>query len=272
MYNKSKNAIKGKIPTITGRQWLDFLTLGIGLIALFLLFALIYVNVAPIKTADIKVPVATDKSSYYPGQDISGIFFGETYYEGEIRVLREVFCKDYKATIKPSDGNAFGNFFSTQTKPRKFEGQSVYIGKLPSDIPIGLNCVLQFTNVYDIQTPFGERTERYQYYTQNFAIISKERRDQLDCEATGRSTADCSSTDNATESVSEPQSDITSTPQSQITPTRPNQTESNTTNNVDNSTTNNTTNTTPTQPAPQPVEVCAVNLLGIKTLCRIEYR
>jgi hypothetical protein len=45
--------------------------------------------------------------------------------------------------------------------------------------------------VYNIQTPFGIRHEEYQYYTQNFSIITKERRDQLDCEASGKSTEEC---------------------------------------------------------------------------------
>lgn len=265
---------KPRLPQMKSGKLFDVATIAAIFLALCALAALIFYNVVPIRTADIKVPVATDKSSYYPGQNISGIFFGETYFKGEVRILREVFCKDYKATIAPPSGNAFGDFFSTQTEPRKFEGQSVYIGKLPADIPIGLNCVLQFTNVYVIHTPFGERTERYQYYTQNFAIISKERRDQLDCEATGKSTSECAQTDNATEQEVEIQSDISSptgqsersfNPSNTQTPAQiiPNQTTNNTTN-------NNTTNNN--QPAPQPVEVCTINALGIKAFCRIEYR
>lgn len=267
---------KPRAPRMSSGKFFDVATIAAVFLALCALAALIFYNVVPIRTADIKVPVATDKSSYYPGQNISGIFFGDTYFDGEVRILREVFCKDYKATIKPPAGNAFGDFFSTQTKPRHFEGQSVFIGQLPSDIPIGLNCVLQFTNIYIIHTPFGERTERYQYYTQNFAIISKERRDQLDCEATGKSTSECQATDNATTQTVEQQSDITApitddppasfnrsntqTP-AQITP-----------NQTTNNTTNNTVNNPPAEPAPQPVEVCTVDALGIKLFCRTEYR
>ncbi|MGN6642558.1 MAG: hypothetical protein ACTHKU_06100 [Verrucomicrobiota bacterium] len=279
---------KPRSPRVASGKLFDVATIAAIFLALCALAALIFYNVVPIRTADIKVPVATDKSSYYPEQDVSGIFFGDTYFKGEVRILREVFCKDYKATIAPPAGNAFGDFFSTQTEPRHFEGQSVYIGKLPADVPVGSNCVLQFTNVYVTHTPFGERTERYQYYTQNFAIISKERRMQLDCEATGKSTTECAAEvkerlgrGDSPESTTEEPSDITSssTP-AQITPRQssgtasaapstPNQTTNNTTN---NSTTNNTTNNPPAEPAPRPIEVCTIDVLGIRTLCRVEYR
>lgn len=280
MFNRIRDKLakipKPRIPQIQSGKLFDVLTVAGVLLALCALAALIFYNVVPIRTADIKVPVATDKSSYYPGQNISGIFFGDTYFKGEVRILREVFCKDYKATIAPPAGNAFGDFFSTQTKPRHFEGQSVFIGQLPSDIPIGLNCVLQFTNVYVIHTPFGERTERYQYYTQNFAIISKERRDQLDCEATGKTTAECQSTNNATDQTIEPQSDITA-PMNDDPPASFNRSNTQTPaqitpNQTTNNTTNNTVNNPPAEPAPQPVEVCTVDALGIKLFCRTEYR
>ena len=272
---------KPRKPRMSSGKLFDVATIAAVFLALCALAALIFYNVVPIKTADIKVPVATDKSSYYPGQNISGIFFGETYFKGEVRILREVFCKDYKATIKPPEGNAYGDFFSTQTQPRKFEGQSVFIGQLPSDIPIGLNCVLQFTNVYIIHTPFGERTERYQYYTQNFAIISKERRDQLDCEATGKSSDDCAAeikakSGDAPASSTEPQSDITA-PMNDDPPASFNRSNTQTPaqitpNQTTNNTTNNTVNNPPAEPAPQPIEVCTVNALGIKLFCRVEYR
>ena len=79
-----------------------------------------------------------------------------------------------------------GDFYDTQSVPRKIEGLSVNIGQLPKKIPVGSNCVLQFTNVYEIQTPFGIRRIEYQYYTQNFSIVTIERRQQLECEAAGR--------------------------------------------------------------------------------------
>ena len=268
---------KPRVPRMASGKFFDVATIAAIFLALCALAALVFYNVIPVRTADIKVPVATDKSSYYPGQNVSGIFFGETYFKGEVRILREVFCKDYKATIAPPAGNAFGDFFSTQTEPRKFEGQSVYIGKLPDNIPIGLNCVLQFTNVYIVNTPFGDRTERYQYYTQNFAIISKERRDQLDCEATGKTTSECQSTNNATDQDVETQSDISTPLPSDNDPPRSfNQSNTQTPAQIapNQTTTNNTTNnnTTNNPPAPRPVEVCTVNALGIKLFCRIEYQ
>lgn len=146
--------------------------LAIGIIALF---TLVWSYVRPVQLANIKVPVATDRASYAPGEEIAGIFFGEIYYSGEVRVLREVFCKGYKNVILPPDGNNRDELYSTQSVPRKIEGLTVTIGNLPENIPVGLNCVLQFTNVYRIQTPFGARQEEYQYYTQNFSIAGNER-------------------------------------------------------------------------------------------------
>ena len=127
------------------------------------MIALIWLYVRPIQVADIKVPVATDQASYYPGEEISGIFFGEIYYKGEVRVLREVFCKNYHDVIVPPPSAQNGDYYDTQSIPRKIEGLSVNIGLLPKNIPVGSNCVLQFTNVYSIQTPFGIRHLEYQY-------------------------------------------------------------------------------------------------------------
>lgn len=178
----------------------DVVTAAAILVGIVALVALLYFNVRPIKFADIKVPVATDKSSYYPSQPISGIFFGETYYDGNVKILREVFCTNYKGIIAPPKAASDGNFFDTIAKPRQFNGNTIPIGNLPADVPVGQNCVIRFTNVYNIQTPFGVRHEEYQYYTQNFSIITKERRDQLDCEASGKSTAECSKSDNSNNS------------------------------------------------------------------------
>lgn len=171
-------------------QTADIIFIGTMLFAALALFALLWYNVRPIKTVDIKVPVATDRSAYAPGEQISGIFFGEIFYEGSVRVLRQVYCKDYVKVIEPPAEAKNGDFYDTQSVPRKLEGLSVAIGNLPADIPIGKNCVLQFTNVYDIATPFGTRHIEYKYYTQNFAIISQERRNLLECEATGRKDCD----------------------------------------------------------------------------------
>lgn len=235
------------------------------------LLALIWLYVRPIPTANIKVPVATDQASYYPGEPVSGIFFGDTYYTGEVRILREVFCKDYKGVIKPPAESAVGNFFSTQARPRHLEGQSVAVGNLPADVPVGANCVLQFTNIYTIQTPFGIRHEEYQYYTQNFAIITKERRLQLDCEASGRK--DCNfindipaSEGDTTATAPVEQSSPESAPEPVIVQPQTNNVQEGDTYN-DNST---VVNNPPAEqePAPKYVERCTINVLGIKAICR----
>lgn len=167
-------------------QTADVIFIGTMLFAALALFALIWYQVRPIQTVDIKVPVATDRSAYAPGEPIGGIFFGEIYYKGEVKVLREIYCKDYKRVIAPPPEARNGDFYDTQSIPRKLDGLSVEVGNLPADIPIGKNCILQFTNVYEIPTPFGVRKIEYSYYTQNFAIISQERRQILECEAQGR--------------------------------------------------------------------------------------
>jgi hypothetical protein len=232
------------------------------LIGVLALVALLYFNIRPIKFADIKVPVATDKSSYYPSQAVSGIFFGETFYDGNVKILREVFCTNYKGVIKPPPESADGDFFSTIAKPQKFNGNTIPIGDLPPDVPIGQNCVIRFTNVYNIQTPFGLRHEEYQYYTKNFSIITKERRDQLDCEASGKSTLDCQKTDNSDNSN-------TLAPSSDNTfggGTFNGGGGSGGTTNNSNTTTNNTTNNTTTPPAGFHQE-CTVDFI-IKLNCR----
>jgi hypothetical protein len=221
------------------------------------------------KLADIKVPVATDKASYYAGQEIGGIFFGQTYYDGNVKILREVFCTNYKGIIDPPANGADGKFFDTITKPRKLEGNTIPIGKLPLDVPTGSNCVIQFTNVYNIQTPFGVRHEEYQYYTQNFSIISKERRQQLDCEASGKSTKECSDADELTVDGNAIQStDNTFGGGSFVGGgASDNQNNQTTTNSTQNSTVPPSSNDKPSEPVAPP-QTCSVNLLGIKLFCR----
>jgi hypothetical protein len=160
---------------------------GLMVLAALTLVVLLYFYVRPVQTVDIKVPVATDRSSYYPGEQVSGIFFGQVYYEGKVEVLREVYCKDYKATIKTDQGD---DIFKGISRVTTLDGASRQIGKLPSNIPIGSNCVIQFANTYRIATPFGDRQITKVYYTQNFAIISVGRRLQLDCEAKGNKDCD----------------------------------------------------------------------------------
>lgn len=248
---------------------LNALTVATFVIGLIALAALIWLYVRPIKTADIKVPVATDQASYYPGEEISGIFFGEIYHKGEVRVLREVYCKNYKNIIVPPESARNGDFYDSQSIPRKIEGLSVTIGLLPDNIPVGLNCVLQFTNVYNIPTFFGTRHVEYQYYTQNFSIVTRERRQQLECEAAGRK--DCNFLSDGSARETAPQE--TEVPSQQETvdsapDTMPPQ-------NVfyDNRSTTNestTVNNPPAEPAPQYREVCSFNWGGIKINCRQE--
>lgn len=240
---------------INHRQAFDAITVAAIVFGLLALVALIYYQARPIKLADIKVPVATDKASYNPSQEIGGIFFGETYYTGDVEILREVFCKDYRGVIK-ADGDA--DLFRTQARPQVLEGQTIRIGVLPADVPIGSNCVIQFTNIYDIQTPFGVRHETVLYYTQNFTIVSKEEREERD-------------------ESNQQQNQIQ---QEQLQSAAPSGESSFVGGGDDNSqnnqtTTNNTTNNNAVPPSNQepaepvqPPQRCTVDLLGIKLLCR----
>ena len=248
---------------------LNALTVAAFTIGVIALIALVWLYVRPIQTADIKVPVATDQASYYPGEEISGIFFGEIFYKGEVRVLREVFCKNYRNIIVPPADARNGDFYDTQSIPRKIEGLSVNIGLLPNDIPVGSNCVLQFTNVYEIQTPFGIRRLEYQYYTQNFAIVTRERRQQLECESSGRK--DCNFLSDDTSRETAPQE--TEVPHAQESvdsadDTMPPQNVFNDNRSTTNET--NTVNNPPAEPAPQFREVCTINFAGVKVNCRQE--
>lgn len=205
------------------------------------LFTLLFYYVRPLKLADVRVPVATDKASYAPEDEISGIFFGETYYTGSVKVLREVFCKEYKRVMPPPKEAAIGDFYATQSTPRKYEGVTVPVGSLPADIPIGANCVIRFTNVYEVPTPFGARKEEVKYYTQNFSIVGESEREA------------------ATEKDAEQQTrqDAENTIQSEG---GGNDTQINNQNNIQ-------------QPPSEPVEGahpeqdCTINALGIKLFC-----
>lgn len=238
---------------IDHRKAFDAITIAAIVFGLLALVALIYYQARPLKLADIKVPVATDKASYNPSQEIGGIFFGETYYEGDVQILREVFCKNYRGVIKTDDNQ---ELFRTQARPTKLEGETIRIGILPDDVPIGSNCVIQFTNIYDIQTPFGVRHQTVLYYTQNFTIVSKEEREQRD---------ESNDVDNQIQ-------------QEQLQSTAPSGESSfvgggddNSTNNE--TTTNNTTNNNAVPPSNNaepvtPPQQCAVDLLGIKLFCQ----
>lgn len=211
-YGKIKNHFRG-----AGLKGLVEAVLAVIIVLSFLaLLGLIFYQVRDIKTAVIKVPVATDKASYYAGQDVSGIFFGDIYYRGQVSVLREVFCRDYQSVIMPPKGSGEGQFFSTQSVPRHLEGESVKIGQLPQDMPLGSNCVLQFTNVYNIGTPFGTRRIEYQYYTQNFSIITKEQRQQLDTPDSGTVKTEDLTTGQSDQTIDSGSGDLQKTKPSQI--------------------------------------------------------
>lgn len=244
---------------------INFFTVVAFSVGLIALAALIWLHAWPIKLADIKVPVATDQASYHPGEEISGIFFGEIFYKGDVRVLREVYCKDYKNIIEPPDSAQNGDFYDTQSIPRRIEGLSVNIGLLPENIPVGSNCVLQFTNVYDIKTPLGTRHEIYQYYTQNFSIVTRERRQQLECEASG--SKDCNFLSDSGKKDDTNHVEPSPNPQESVDSTEDTKPPQNVFN--DNRTTNNTTNNpTPlAEPAPRLEERCTVDFI-IKINCR----
>lgn len=242
---------------------LTILAFTVGLVALF---TLIWLYVRPIKTADIKVPVASDQASYHPGEEISGIFFGEIFYKGEVRVLREVFCKNYRGIIEPPASAKNGDFYDSQSIPRKIEGLSVTIGLLPENIPVGSNCVLQFTNVYQIQTPFGIRRVEYQYYTQNFSIVTKERRQQIECEAAGRKDCNFLNTTNETPDDAPSEQESVDSAQDTMPPQNVYYDNRSTT---DYNTTNNTTNNPAAEqpPAPRLEEQCTFDFI-VKFGCR----
>ncbi len=238
---------------------IDFIFLFLMVIGFVFLGALLWYNFRPIKLIDVKVPVATDQSAYAQGEEISGIFFGENYYTGHTKILREVYCKDYVGTIRPPAESADGDFFSTRVEPAVYEGTSRRIGNLPTDVPIGSNCVLKFLNVYEIQTPFGIRKETRDYYTQNFAIITQERRNIVDCETSGRK--DCLTTNSPKQADSDVRAvfpapvedtsglqrpEATSEPQPSRTPTP---------------------ESTPSEPVTPP-KTCLINFFGIKLFCR----
>jgi len=259
-----KNTIKNKEMWASIVNAITVMAFVLGILALL---TLVYYFVRPIRTADIKVPVATDQATYAAGDPIAGIFFGEIFYDGEVRVLREVFCSNnYKRILSvPPEAEVDKDFYSSQSVARVIVGLQVPIGNLPNDIPVSSNCVIKFTNVYRIVTPFGIRRLEYNYYTQNFSIVSDDRRQQLDCEATGTETCDFIGEEQKNEpDKSDSTSSSTNTP-SQSAPASPQPKQNSVSN--DNSTTNNTRNNNQTTEPVQPEERCTVDFI-IKIGCR----
>lgn len=222
--------------------------------AFLTLLGLIFYQVRPLKLVDIKVPVATHKALYYPGEQVDGIFFGEIFYTGRVEVFTDIFCSGYRSPVRGDDGKVV---FSGNSRPIELKGDTRHIGRIPADAPVGSNCVIQFVNNYDIKTPFGVRHEERAYYTQNFFIRDPEGPNPA--EQQGTDAQDVNTGPSSTEHLFEntpssqpaPQSQ-TPTPQSQTSP--PNQ--------------QNTNNTPPAPAEPvTPPQNCAINVLGIKLLC-----
>lgn len=266
-----KNKLEGLRFKMNTRVFADRVTLIVVVAAVLTLGWLVYLNVRPIPTVDIKVPVATDQSSYYPGQQVSGIFFGDVFYEGKVEVLREVYCKDFNGIIKTSEGD---DIFKGISRATHLEGTSREIGELPKDVPVGSNCVIQFANTYNIPTPFGNRTITKIYYTQNFAIVSYGRKLQSICESQGGEDCDkLNDSNSSTNPAATPPVPTTQNtnrdaplyqPESQDSSTGTGGASSTTNNTTNNSTTNNTTNNPAAvnPPADRP-KVCTAKILFI---------
>lgn len=225
------------------------LTIAAMIIGIISLAALIYYQVRPMQLVDIKVPVSTEKPTYRAGESVNGIFFGEVFYEGEVRISRDVFCAGYRARIVTAEGD---DIFTGVSRPTVLKGDVRIIGKLPDDVPAGKNCVIQFVNSYDINTPFGVRHEERTYYTQNFLIISEradsEQTDLEDDEPQTQQLFD--DPDPEQSSGNDPQ-----TPASQQTLQQ-----------------SQARQQDPAQRQPQPAEPisppsCAIDILGIKLFC-----
>lgn len=250
---------------LTRRQWGDIITATTMVGAFFALAALIYYNVYPIKLVDIKVPVATDRAFYQPGDRVNGVFFGEIFYTGRVEVYTDIFCAGYRAQMRGDDGKVV---FSGNSRPVVLQGDTRYIGRIPDDVPVGKNCVIQFVNNYDIKTPFGTRHEERAYYTQNFYIRPADDATQNQTQAenaaptaTVPSIAPEANRDRLYDAP--PDGDAPMSPQSSVR----------------NDTTVNVTppssseeNVEPSEPLARR-DVCTVDVFGlIRALCRTEYR
>lgn len=236
----------------------DLVFLGLMIFGAVALIGLVCYQVRPMQLVDIKVPVATDKAFYYPGERVSGVFFGEIFYSGKVAIYTDIFCAGYRSPIKSPDGT---DIFNSNSRPIVLQGDTRFIGHIPDDVPIGKNCVIQFVNEYEIKTPFGTRHEERTYYTQNFFIREK------DSEETEVDTAE-----NTTPVA----------PTQQMPPLFEHQPDESTNENNDTSdeSTNSQANTSrpetpvrdeeviaPAEPVTPP-QRCALTLFGLKVLCR----
>lgn len=255
---------------LSRRQWGDIITATGIVVGFFALAALIYYNIYPIKLVDIKVPVATDRAFYKPGERVNGVFFGEIFYTGRVEVYTDIFCAGYRAPMRGDDGSVV---FSGNSRPVVLQGDTRYIGRVPDDAPVGKNCVIQFVNNYDIKTPFGTRHEERAYYTQNFFIQSPD-----DDESENDNSDDLPpqlNSPNNTLPTAKPEADrdrLYDAPPDGDAPVPPQTT-------IRNDTTNNFTPPPMTEGPISPSEpimrneVCTINVFSlIRALCRTEYQ
>lgn len=241
----------------------DAAFLGIMLFAFISLIALIYFQVRPLKLVDIKVPVATEKAWYTPGERVNGIFFGEIFYTGRVQVYTDIFCAGYRAPIRGDDG---ATVFSGNSRPVVLKGDTRFIGTIPEDAPVGKNCVIQFVNSYDIKTPFGNRHEERAYYTQNFFIRDPNDREEDNAEPESSRGTDASGERGTTELFSPEQSQPAPDDENfnEQTQTQPNRSQTSPPNQSQNT---NDTPVTPAEPVEPPQQRCVIDLFGIRLIC-----
>lgn len=120
----------------------------------------------------IEVPVSTTKDEYVPGELIEGLFFGEVKYSGEVKYTRQLICPNYSEFIP--DINTGKSVVEGSATPRKLDGDRSPVGYPSLNVPTGVNCTIQFKNIYCIPYLFGCVPREYPYYTQTFSFKKAE--------------------------------------------------------------------------------------------------
>lgn len=222
---------------VKGLTAIDMVTLGLVTAAFVLVLA---VSISYTKAryftplSKIEVPVATTKDTYAPGELIEGLFFGEVRYGGEVKYVRQLVCPNYSEFIP--DINTGKLFVQGSGVPRKLEGHRSPVGYSSQNVPLDVNCTIQFRNIYCVPYLFGCVKREYAYYTQTFTFKKAE--------------VGATNTQNQTAQFTNPE-----TGSSYSLPKQSNSSSSvakgGTTNNVTNSTTNNT-NTDEQLDTPEP--------------------
>lgn len=155
----------------------DRVTIGVMVIALIALGALVWYQVRPIKTLEVEVPVLIDKAEYGRGEFIKGTFFGEVTFTGPVTTSRRLVCGNTQIPMENS--NDLDSFFDAVSIPRKLNGETITIGQVPATAPVGARCLIQMINVYDLNTPFGNRHLEKPYYTLSFIIKAEPAQPQV---------------------------------------------------------------------------------------------